>query len=354
MSDQAGKESRKAYEDPQRIDGRADASFEAVALTKRVLIVVAVLGGLFAAWVLRDLLLVLFGAVVMAIGLRGSVTVLARRVRVRRRGAFVMIVGMLGVVTVLVGLLVGPDLADNLAVVTDQLPIALENATTWLNDRPWGHRILRGWEADPSLSQLPQLLDLTRVTFSMAASGVVMLIAAIYLSIHPQDYRRLVLDWLPKRQRLLAGRIANAIERALTRWLAAQAAAVAFTAVGMAGVLWSLRVPLGGTVAIAAALMTVVPFVGVVAGAVLVSIMAFTSGVQVAVYAASAWLVIHAISEYGLMPQLQRWSVNLPPVASIFMAVAWASLFGFYGLVLAGPLTVATVAAASVLRGAEV
>lgn len=355
MNTYVRRRSRLAGKDPA--SGPEDAQFlghSTLSLVQRIVVTAAVLAGLAVLWTLRDLVLVLFGAIVVAVGLRGTVTYLADRLRVRRRGALGLIVTAAGALAAGIVWFFGPGMAANLAVVSDELPRALDQAVGWLSGQAWGLRVIQGWEAEPGLSQLPRILDMTRVTFAVGASGVVMLIAATYLAVRPADYLRLVLDWVPRRHRVRAWQVLRAVESALKRWLAGQAAAVAFTAVGMAGVLWSLRVPLGGTVAVAAALLTLVPFLGAIAGAVLVTVMAFTHGVQTAGYAAASWLLIHAISEYGLLPQFQKWSVNIPPVASIFTAIAWASVFGLYGLMLAGPLTVSVVAAARAIRGGDV
>lgn len=354
MSEYTGRRSRGIVRGraAQVIDEQVD-SLPAFVLAKRVLVIALVLASLVMIWLLRDLMLILFGAIVLAVGLRSTVSYLAERLGVRRRRALVVIVGALVLVVVGLFWFVGPDIAANLGVVADQWPQSLERVLEWLNSRPWGERLLRGFGTEPGVSQIPQLLDFTRVTLTVVASVGVMVVAAAYLAISPEDYRRLLLDWVPKTRRLAAWQILRAVELALQRWLVGQAGTVAFTALGMAGALWTLQVPLGGTVALVSALLTVVPFLGAVAGGALVTIMAFTNGVPTAAYAAASWMVIHAVAEYGLLPQLQRWSVNVPPVASILMAVAWGSVFGIFGLLLSGPLTVTVVAAGRVLKGAD-
>ena len=83
-----------------------------------------------------------------------------------------------------------------------------------------------------------------------------------------------------------------------------------------------------------------IPFFGPIASGVLAVLLAFMQGPELALYVAILCVVIQQIEGNLLMPLVQRWAVELPPVLGITAAVIFGLLFGLPGVILASPLMV--------------
>jgi predicted PurR-regulated permease PerM len=78
-------------------------------------------------------------------------------------------------------------------------------------------------------------------------------------------------------------------------------------------------------------------------------LVALTLGIVPALWTMALYLGIHLFEGYLVGPALQRWFVRIPPALILGAFFAAQLLFGFFGVVLAAPLTVAIFAAVKVL-----
>lgn len=108
------------------------------------------------------------------------------------------------------------------------------------------------------------------------------------------------------------------------------------TGVGLA----LLGVPLALTLGLVSGVLDFVPFFGPIAAGVLAVLFAFTEGPQTALYVAILMLAIQQVEGNLLMPLVQRWAVQLPPVLGLIAVVIFASWLGVPGIVFATPLMV--------------
>jgi predicted PurR-regulated permease PerM len=126
----------------------------------------------------------------------------------------------------------------------------------------------------------------------------------------------------------------------LGRWLLGQGVSMLFvgatTAIGLA----VLGVPLALTVGLIAGVLAFVPFFGPIASGALAVLLAFTQGPTQALYVGALSVAIQQVEGNLLMPWVQRWAVELPPVLGITAAVIFGLLFGLPGIVLATPMMV--------------
>jgi predicted PurR-regulated permease PerM len=89
-----------------------------------------------------------------------------------------------------------------------------------------------------------------------------------------------------------------------------------------------------------AGILAFIPFFGPIASGILVVLLAFIEGPTQALYVASLCVLIQQVEGNLLMPFVQRWAVELPPVLGITAAVIFGLLFGLAGVIFATPLMV--------------
>jgi predicted PurR-regulated permease PerM len=167
-----------------------------------------------------------------------------------------------------------------------------------------------------------------------------MLVMAIYLAVSPAIYVNGLVRLMPLAAR---ERTANALEacgQAVSRWLLGQSISMLFVGSSTALGLWLLGVPLAFSVGVLSGLLAFIPFFGAIASGLLAVLLGFMQGPQVALYVAILAIAIQQVEGNVLMPFVQRWAVNLPPVLGIAAAVMFGVLFGLMGVLLATPAMV--------------
>ncbi len=107
--------------------------------------------------------------------------------------------------------------------------------------------------------------------------------------------------------------------------------------------LWLLGVPLAISVGVLSGLLAFIPYVGAIAGGLLAVLLGFMQGPETALYVAVLAVAIQQVEGNVLMPFVQRWAVDLPPVLGIAAAVIFGILFGLMGVLLATPAMVVVI-----------
>ncbi|MDR6139797.1 hypothetical protein QE438_003101 [Pseudoxanthomonas sp. SORGH_AS 997] len=234
----------------------------------RVLVVLAIGALALLAWQLSELLLIMFGAVVVAVLLHGLTLLVRRWIRVPDWAALGLVVTVLVVVLAGIFTLFGTEVAGQIDTFRETLPAAWNKFHAWLQASPLG----------PQLERLPEQLRQGASTlaahagaFVMSAGrgvtdAVLMVVGGLYLAAQPDLYRRGVLRLLPLDQRPVADEALSSSGKALRAWLGGQllAMAVIGTLTGLG--LWALGVPVALGIGLLTALLDFIPIVGRGAG----------------------------------------------------------------------------------------
>ncbi len=307
-------------------------------------IVAAMIALTLLLWRLADVVMLVFGATVLAVALRALAGRLQRHLRVPPRLSVPAAVALVAGVLVAAGWAIGAPLAEQLAHLRQQVPTALEALRQWLAGRPLGLRVLEWWNelALGAADGVPwaRLVSVAGLTLNALGSLLLMVLVAIFLAASPEPYQNGMVRLVPVAHRARVRAALQACGDALRRWLLGQALSMLFVGVSTALTLAVLGVPLAAAVGLLAGLMAFVPFFGAIAAGVLSVLLAFAEGPRTALYAALAFLAIQQIEENVLMPFVQRWAVELPPVLGLVAALVFGLLFGLPGVLFATPLMV--------------
>ena len=169
-------------------------------------------------------------------------------------------------------------------------------------------------------------------------------VVAFYLLL---DWPRMVetIDgWIPLKQRETVRRLAGEIDGAIAGFLRGQALVCVFLGLWYGIGLTLIGLNFGFLIGVIAGLLSFIPFVG--------SLTALLVSVAVAIVQGwpSLWLLAMALGVIGigqfiegniLTPRLIGNSVGLHPVWLMFALIAFGSLFGFTGLIVAVPVAAA-------------
>ena len=295
-------------------------------------------------WELRWVLLVLFGAVVLAVALDVPISVLRRLLPLNRPAALMLVV--LGLVLLGWGLvtLLLPEVIQQVEQLLALLPsltrrlAELADRVSWLPDLE--NQLIRSSNLDRLQPLGGQLLGVAGGAASTTIQLLLMALLALLMALDPRSHTRLVVAITPAFYRSRMRELLRECREALGGWLAGMtlSAVVVFLTTWAGLVL--LRVPLALLSGLICGLLTFVPTIGpTVATLVPLSVALLVSPatlVQVLVLR----LVLQNAEAFLLTPLLLSRAVNLLPTVALMSQLCLGALLGLPGVLLALPLVV--------------
>lgn len=304
---------------------------------RRVIIALALAGLALALWQLRELLLMVFGAVVIATLFHALADPLRRLVRLPDWAALILAVTFIAAVLGVAGYIAGPEISEQARGLFRNLPAAWQA----VQDRIREFGIGPMPASPPSLSGIWSNLGSFALSLgSSLVTALLILAGAIYFAAQPGVYRAGLVLLVPPHRRALAEEALDDSGRALMLWLRGQL--ITMIAVGiLTGLgLWLIGMPSALTLGLLAGLLEFVPFLGPIAAAVPALLIAFNMGGEMFFWTLALYLVIQQTEGNLISPMVQKYEVGIPPGLLLFALVAAGLLFGWAGVLLAAPLTV--------------
>jgi predicted PurR-regulated permease PerM len=317
---------------------RGDAGF-----VRRVLIVVAIGAMALLLWRLVDVLLLVFGAALVAVLLRALAEPIARRTPLSNGWALAAATLALLAVIGMVVWLFGAEVRAQVAELVERLPQAWRSFEERLGLTNLGQRLVNRAEdvAPAAGSVLSGVAGVVTSFVGGLADLLLIVFGGLFLAAQPGLYRQGFLLLLPpggSRERV-AGTL-DASGTALRRWLLGQLVAMLLVFVLTGLGLWAIGVPAALALALLAGLAEFVPLIGPIVAAIPALLIALSDGWQTALWTLLLYLAIQQVESNLIMPVVQHRVVSLPPAVTLFAVVAFGLLFGSLGVLFATPLAV--------------
>ncbi len=304
---------------------------------------------LYILWEIRQVLLLVFAAIVFATALNSLVRRL-QQAGLKRGGAVTLsIVVFIVLLLVFIGLIVPPFISQSQQLV-ELVPKGLDNLQNRFQDMqsliPGYSQYLPG--VDELIGQIKPLA--ARVAgnffswFSNALAIVVNLLLVVILTVmfllHPQPYRRGLVLLFPSFYRRRADQILSLCEIALVNWIGG--ILINMVVIGtVSGIgLLVLRVPLVLANALLAGLLEAIPNVGPTLSVIPPVAIALIEDPLKAGAVVVLYIVIQQLEQYLLVPFVMSKQLSMLPAVTLLSQVIFAIFFGFLGLFLAIPLVI--------------
>lgn len=308
---------------------------------RRVLIVLALVSIFILAWHLRELLLTLFGAVVVATIFRSIANRIRRLVKVSESVAVgLAILLVLGIAGALVTLF-GAHVSQQVETLDQTLPAAWASFEQRVDALGLGDQFRRLVEGFRQSSSSFASLSQTAMSIGNAVAALlIILFGGIYLAVQPKLYKIGAIKLIPAAKRPLIDEAMGESETALRLWLKGQL--MAMIAVGLLTWLglWLLGMPSAMVLGLLAGVLEFIPFLGPLIAAVPGVLLALAVSPDLALWVLLVYFLVQQLEGYVLTPLIQQFEVELPGVILLFAVFGFGILFGMLGVILAAPLTV--------------
>lgn len=316
-------------------------------VARRVAIACIVLALFYFAWQVIDVFLLVFAALLVSLMLHALAEPLSRMTRIPERYA-VIVVGLLGIGAIAVAFwLFGSTIQAQVSDLVQQLPSAWQRVVTRFNLQSISDDILRHAEAAaPSGdTMLSALQGFTSNVANILLGLFLVIVGGIYFAVDPQLYRRLFLSLWPAEQRGEMAERLEAVSADMRHFLKAQLIAMVVVGVLTYAGLAMLGIPSALALGLFTGLAEFIPLVGPVVSAVPAVLMGLTVSTETALWTLLWFVLVQQVESNIITPLLQQRMVSLPPAVTLFAVVAFGTLLGPMGVLLATPLTVLVFAA---------
>jgi predicted PurR-regulated permease PerM len=314
------------------------------------LVVVAVIAGFGIAYLLSDVLFLLFVGVVLATAMEPLIAALHRRRLPQPLAVGAAYAGVIFVLGVVISL-GAPYVVDQVRGLASETPHASQQARQWLagrGDALWA-RVAGRIVAELSSTNAPVEVEQALTTvgqsasyLAMAAHGFllvcVVVLLAFYWSLQGDRTIRWLLRLLPADRRDGARDTIAEMEGKVGAYLRGQGlvclamAAMAAAVYGLLGLRYAL------VLGLVAGLMEVLPIVGPVLGAVPPLGIALFSDPGKMPWVLLAAILMQQAEGYFLVPRIMDKSVGVHPLVTLLAIAAFGSVLGLAGAILAIPL----------------
>lgn len=338
---------------------------------RRTLFVTAVVVVVLVAWRLIEVLLLLFGAVLIGVLLRTLAEPIQRYARLPPRWA--VLAALLGVLAALglAGWVFGREIQAQVTSLADRLPAAWETLQARLTRLPYGEQMVERLDqlapamaGDPAPAPEPEaaatapadaapalpgfdasLFSGVRAVAASIMTGlgelVLVVFAGIFLALNPQSYRDGLMRLAPTdRSRKRLGLAFDVSGQGLRRWLLGQLISMSIVAVMVGLGTWAIGLPAPLALGLFAGLLEFVPIVGPTVAALPALLLALMAGPEAAAWTLALYVLVQQVEGNLIMPLVQKRMVALPPVLALFAILSFGALFGAIGILFATPLAV--------------
>lgn len=324
--------------------------------TRTILKTILILVGLYAAYYIRDILVLLFVVVLLAVALEPLIAKLSGW-RIPRIISILAVYLLLFLVVGLSIYLILPPLVSQLGDLANNIPSYVGR----LSDVQLSEGTLATQKILDSAAQ--GLSNLSGGVFNAVAtvfggifSMLTVLTLTFYLLLDEGGMRRALIDTLPLRQREKTAEMLHKIGIKLGSWLRGQLSLMLIVGAATAVGLGILGVPYALALGLLSGLLELVPVIGPIIAGLAAVLIAFASGALVwqLIAVVALFVLVQQLENQILVPKIMNKAIGVSPIVIIVAILIGGKILGLGGAMLAIPIvTVLSVISAEYLEGAK-
>lgn len=298
---------------------------------KTVIFVAIFIMGLWITYLIRDLLIILFVAIILMSALTPLVNLFVKlKIPKSLSIAITYIIIIAAVVTILAGIL--PPLIEESSKLLINFPVLLS-------------RLFDITNIDKSIFQ-SELTSISKNAFSLTLAAldniltiIFLLVVTFYLLLERENLEKRISAFFVGHEER-AKELMIRIEEKLGSWLRGQLAlSLIIGTLSYIG-LTILNIPYALPLALLSGVLEVVPVIGPIISSIPAIVLAFTVSPVLALGVAAMYFVIQQLENNLIVPQVMQRAVGLNPLVVILTIAVGSRLLGLAGALLAVPIAV--------------
>jgi predicted PurR-regulated permease PerM len=306
---------------------------------------------LYILWQIRQVILLVFAAVVLASAMNALIRLLTARIKIKRGLAIPLVIGLLLGISTVFGLLVIPPFvaqSQELAALIPQSIDRLVSLFYWVQKQIPGQNLIdRNLLEDFQKQATPlmgSVLSNFFAIFSNSLAAVLNILLVLILSImfllESEKYRGLLIRIFPSFYRRRVDEVLKLCETALDNWMAGTLFNMLVIGISSFVVLLVLQVRLPLANALIAGVLEAIPTIGPAFSVLPPMAVALLDEPWKAGAVLALYFLIQQLEQYLLVPTVMAKQVSLLPAVTLLSQIIFAIFFGFLGLLLALPLVI--------------
>ncbi len=312
----------------------------------------ALIASCYILWQIRQALLLLFAAIVLATALNRLARYL-QRFRLKRSIAVLLSVSFLVLIFVGLFLIIVPPFAQQFQQLTQRAPQGIQRLNEWVDaiETRFAGQIgqrLPNLDVNDIVRQLQPIFNqlvggagaFVGNTLGVILSFLLVLVLTLMTLAEPLSYRQAFIQLFPSFYRRRIDVILDECEIALGRWVIG--ALISMSVISLLSLigLSVLKVPLALAHAVVAGLLNLIPNIGPGLSVIPPMTIALLDSPLKSGLVLILYFLIQQFESNILTPYVMAQQVSLLPAVTLIAQVFFATFFGFLGLLLALPLTV--------------
>ena len=177
-----------------------------------------------------------------------------------------------------------------------------------------------------------------KVLLSFGVATVSIIALTIYFLIALPGVRRLWLSLIPRSRRIRAGLLTDEVFGRVGGFMLGNLLTSVISGVGTYIWLLIFGVPYAVLLSLLVALLDLIPLVGSTIAGVIVTLVALTKGIPVAIATVSFYVVYRYLEDYLLNPRVMKHTVKVTPGLTIIATLIGGTLLGLIGALVAIPV----------------
>lgn len=309
--------------------------------------IIIVLLALWALFLIRDIIAIVFVSLIIASALSPTVDMMAKN-KIPRPLTIIawyfLIIALFGAVVYFVL----PPVITQLRQLAEQLPLYFSNFTSFIEQlRQFGVQAHLIDDSQQNLTALSNFLnnfssELFSTTKGFIGGFVAMLtvlVLTLYLLLDEDGIKKFFVALLPIKQKSQIVAVTNKVGHGLGAWLRGQLILAIMVGVVVYIGLSLIGIPYALTLAILAGVLEIIPIIGPIISAIPAILIALTISPTLALIVTGFYILVQEMENKLLVPKVMQYSVGLHPVTIIIVLLIGAKLMGILGILLAVPVT---------------
>lgn len=311
-----------------------------------------VIGGMLVT--IANILTYIFAAIFIALGLDPIVRWLENR-GLKRRLAILIVVALLlgGLGTIVISF--APTLISESAHFIQTAPTFIAGFT----DLPWVQSLDArfGGAITSTLSEaglyladstnwpnmFGGLVQVSLGIFNGLSGGLIIIILSLYFMASLQSFKRFIYGLVPASKREAFTHISEQIASAVGKYTIGQVGIAAINATLALAMMLIMNVPFAVVLAALAFILALIPLVGSLISATLITLVSLANSPQTALVMAVYCLIYMQIEAYVVSPRIMNKAVSVPGAVVVVAALAGGALLGVLGALVAIPVAASVI-----------